>query len=76
MFCFIDYYATQKEIKALYPQGFVCIFILKCTSLHSAIIGYVDIGLALLHKCKKEVVIHKNMVENFNNLFIYNRIKF
>lgn len=75
MFCFIDYRTTDEEIKPLENQGFTCIKIPKCTSLYNAIDGHVDIQLAILDKCKKEVIIHKNMDKNFKNLLISKGIK-
>jgi len=75
MFCFIDYRTTDEEIKSLENQGFTCIKIPKCTSLYNAIDGHVDIQLAILDKCKKEVIIHKNMDKNFKNLLISKGIK-
>lgn len=76
MFCFIDYRTTDQEIKALENQGLTCISIPKCTSLYNAIDGHVDIQLAVLNKCKKEVIIHKNMDENFKNLLVSKNIIF
>lgn len=76
MFCFIDYRTTNEEIKNLSNQGFTCIKIPKCISLYDAIDGHVDIQIAVLDKCKKEVIIHKNMDENFKNLLISNSINF
>lgn len=76
MICFIDYRTTKKEIHALENLGFTCITIPKCSSLYPAIDGHVDIQLAVLDKCKKEVIIHKNMDENFKNLLISKGIKF
>ncbi|MGL5087819.1 MAG: DUF6873 family GME fold protein, partial [Clostridium sp.] len=76
MFCFIDYRTTRKEILTLETLGFTCLSIPKCNSLYPAIDGHVDIQLAILDKCKKEVVIHKNMDKNFKNLLVFNGIKF
>lgn len=76
MFCFIDYRTTSEEITTLEHQGLTCISIPKCTSLYNAIDGHVDIQLAILNKCKKEVIIHKNMDKNFKNLLVSKGIKF
>ena len=76
MFCFIDYRTTEEEIKTLENQGLTCLKVPKCTSLYNAIDGHVDIQLTILDKCKKEVIIHKNMDKDFKKLLISNRIIF
>lgn len=76
MFCFIDYRTSKKEIDTLQTLGFTCITIPKSNSLYPAIDGHVDIQLAVLDKCKKEVIIHKNMDENFKNLLVSKGIFF
>lgn len=76
MFCFIDYRTSQKEINVLENQGLTCVVIPKCSSLYPAIDGHVDIQLAILNKCKKQVIIHKNMNKNFKNLLISKGINF
>lgn len=76
MFCFIDYRTSNQEIIILNNQGFTCLKIPKCTKLYPSIDGHVDIQIAVLNKCKKEVIIHKNMNENFKNLLVSNGIIF
>lgn len=76
MFCFIDYRTSKEELKSLENLGFTCLRVPQCNSLYSAIDGHVDIQLAILDKYKKEILIHKNMNNDFKKLLISKKIKF
>lgn len=76
MLCFIDYRTDIYERETLENHGFNCISIPKYKDLYPAIDGHVDIQLNILNKTTKEVIIHKNMDENFKSILSNNNISF
>lgn len=76
MFCFIDYRTSLEERLILEQQGLNCIEVPKFPLLYEAINGHVDIQLNITNIRKKEIIVHKNIDENFKLNLIQNKINF
>ena len=76
MICFVDYRISDEELLSLKNLNFDIIKIPKDHNLYSAIDGHVDIQLNILNKSKKEIIINKNLPQNFKDILTEKNINF
>lgn len=67
MICFIDYRTTKEETDNIEKLGLQYIKVPKCSLVHHAIDGHVDIQMNILDKAKRKIIIHKDIDLSFIN---------
>ena len=77
MHCFIDYRVTSEELENLSKLNMNPILVPKCNQVYEAINGHPDIQLNILkNKSSAQIIIHKDIDENFKKILKLNSIKY
>ena len=76
MIAYIDYRTSNEEINSLKNLNIDVIKVPCNNNLYPAINGHVDIQLNILNKSKKEIIINKNLPQNFKDILTEKNINF